>query len=188
MTRFLQLHFLTVYPPSNPNRDDQGRPKSAHFGNTPRLRLSSQSIKRAVRQSDAFGRALAGQIGTRTQRVGEAIRDELAGADPVALDKVVKEIAAVFGKLDAEAEKKGAIRIGCDADLLVMETGEFTFDARHIQDREDARWSPYDGMVMAGRVAATYLRGGCIWDGTRVLARPGTGRFVPRQHRDSFTG
>jgi len=32
MSRFLQLHFLTVYPPSNPNRDDQGRPKSASFG------------------------------------------------------------------------------------------------------------------------------------------------------------
>ena len=113
MTRFLQLHFLTVYPPSNPNRDDQGRPKSAHFGNTPRLRLSSQSIKRAVRQSDAFGRALEGQIGTRTQRIGEAIRDELAGqgADPAKLDKIVKDIAAVFGKIDAEAEKKGAIRI-----------------------------------------------------------------------------
>lgn len=111
MTRFLQLHFLTVYPPSNPNRDDQGRPKSAHFGNTPRLRLSSQSIKRAVRQSDAFGRALEGQIGTRTQRIGEAIREELVGADPVALDRIVKEIAAVFGKIDVEAEKKGAIRI-----------------------------------------------------------------------------
>ena len=84
--------------------------------------------------------------------------------------------------------KKGAIRIGCDADLLVMEEGEFTFDARHIQDREDARWSPYDGMAMRARVAATYLRGGCIWDGTQVLARPGTGRFVPRQHRESFLG
>ena len=111
MTRFLQLHLLTVYPPSNPNRDDQGRPKAAHFGNTPRLRLSSQSIKRAVRQSDAFAQALEGQIGTRTQRIGDVIRDELAGADPAALDKIVKEVAAVFGKIDAEAEKKGKIRI-----------------------------------------------------------------------------
>jgi len=43
-------------------------------------------------------------------------------------------------------------------------------------------------MAMKARVAATYLRGGCIWDGKRVLARPGTGRFVPRQHRETFTG
>ena len=49
MTTFLQFHLLTAYPPSNPNRDDQGRPKEAHYGGAPRLRLSSQSIKRAVR-------------------------------------------------------------------------------------------------------------------------------------------
>ena len=49
MTRFIQLHFLTVYPPSNPNRDDQGRPKTAVYGGVTRLRLSSQSLKRAAR-------------------------------------------------------------------------------------------------------------------------------------------
>lgn len=77
--------------------------------------------------------------------------------------------------------KKGAIRAGCDADLLVLEPGEFVFDERDIRDREDARWSPYHGRAMKARVAATYLRGRCIWDGTEVLAKPGAGRFVPRQ-------
>ena len=84
--------------------------------------------------------------------------------------------------------KKGAIRIGADADLCVLQRGDFTFDARDIRDREDARWSPYDGRAMKARVAATYLRGQCIWDGAAVLARPGTGRFVPRQHRDEYLG
>src|SRR4051812_3229328 len=84
--------------------------------------------------------------------------------------------------------KKGAIRLGADADLLVLERGAFTFDEASIQDREDAKWSPYHGRAMQARVAATYLRGGCIWDGTTVLAKPGTGRFVPRQHRDTYLG
>jgi allantoinase len=84
--------------------------------------------------------------------------------------------------------KKGAIRIGCDADLVVMERGRFPFDPATIQDREDARWSPYEGMEMTARVASTYLRGGRIWDGTAVLAKPGTGRFVPRQHGECFLG
>jgi allantoinase len=43
-------------------------------------------------------------------------------------------------------------------------------------------------MAMRARVAATYLRGARIWDGERVLARPGTGRFVPRQHGECFLG
>jgi allantoinase len=84
--------------------------------------------------------------------------------------------------------KKGAIRIGSDADLLVLERGEFVFDEAEIRDREDARWSPYHGRRMAARVVATYLRGACIWDGQRVRAVPGIGRFVPRQHRESYTG
>jgi len=29
MSEFLQLHLLTSYPPSNLNRDDLGRPKTA---------------------------------------------------------------------------------------------------------------------------------------------------------------
>lgn len=84
--------------------------------------------------------------------------------------------------------KKGAIRVGSDADLCVLERGDFTFDARDIQDREDAKWSPYDGRAMKARVAATWLRGACIWDGKAVLAKPGTGQFVKRQHGESYVG
>ncbi len=32
MTTFVQFHVLTKYGPSNPNRDDQGRPKQANVG------------------------------------------------------------------------------------------------------------------------------------------------------------
>ena len=44
---FLQLHLLTSYPPANLNRDDLGRPKTAFMGGALRLRVSSQSLKRA---------------------------------------------------------------------------------------------------------------------------------------------
>jgi CRISPR system Cascade subunit CasC len=112
MSRFLQLHFLTVYPPSNPNRDDQGRPKTAIYGGAPRLRLSSQSIKRAARTSDIMQRELAGHLGDRTQRIGdEAVRALVAeGVERDAAMEVAKKVTDRFGKLDAEAEKKGSIR------------------------------------------------------------------------------
>jgi allantoinase len=77
--------------------------------------------------------------------------------------------------------KKGAIRVGSDAALLVLEPGRFVFDEAAIQDRPETRWSPYHGREMRARVAATYLRGACVWDGASVLATPGTGRFVRRQ-------
>jgi allantoinase len=84
--------------------------------------------------------------------------------------------------------KKGALRVGSDADVLVMQEGDFTFDEAIIQDREETRWSPYHGRAVKARVAATFLRGQQLWDGEAVLAAPGTGRFVPRQHRDSYLG
>jgi CRISPR system Cascade subunit CasC len=49
MSRFLQLHLLTFFPPANLNRDDTGRPKTAVVGGATRLRLSSQAQKSAWR-------------------------------------------------------------------------------------------------------------------------------------------
>lgn len=83
-------------------------------------------------------------------------------------------------KLHGLWPKKGAIRVGSDCDLAVLERGDFAFDQATIVDREDQRWSPYHGRRMRARVAATILRGRTVWDGTRVLATPGDGRFVPR--------
>ncbi|KPN62648.1 CRISPR system Cascade subunit CasC [Aliiroseovarius crassostreae] len=108
MTRFIQFHVLTAYPPSNPNRDDQGRPKQATVGGAPRLRLSSQSLKRAIRETSYFGTDLAGHIGTRTKRLCEELHKTLVaeGAeDPQARDAAEK-VAALFGKLEKPKKDK----------------------------------------------------------------------------------
>jgi allantoinase len=76
--------------------------------------------------------------------------------------------------------KKGALRVGSDADLCVLEPGDFAFDEASIQDRPEMCWSPYHGRAMRARVASTWLRGRQIWDGTTVLAKPGSGQCVRR--------
>jgi CRISPR system Cascade subunit CasC len=60
MTTFIQLHLLTAYPAANLNRDDTGSPKTVVLGGATRLRVSSQSLKRAWRTSELFEQALAG--------------------------------------------------------------------------------------------------------------------------------
>lgn len=112
MSRFLQLHYLTVYPLSNPNRDDQGRPKSASYGGVPRLRISSQALKRAARLSDTMQTDLKGHLGDRTQRIGEVIRDTLRseGVAQNAAGDIAEKVADVFGKIDETAKKDGKIR------------------------------------------------------------------------------
>lgn len=100
MDRFLQLHMLTAYPPSNLNRDDLGRPKTAVMGGVTRLRISSQSLKRAWRTSDVFEAALKGNIGTRTKEMGIKIYKNLTekGIAPKKAMEWAGMIAAVFGK------------------------------------------------------------------------------------------
>lgn len=77
MTTFLQLHLLTSYPPACLNRDDLNRPKSAKMGGVDRLRISSQSLKRAWRTSDVFSEQLTGEIGIRSKELGRRIKEAL---------------------------------------------------------------------------------------------------------------
>jgi len=103
MTTFLQLHLLTSYPPACLNRDDLNRPKTAVMGGVPRLRIASQSLKRAWRTSEVFKLALSGHIGTRTKRMGIEIYNELVMAEisDANAKEWAQKIAAVFGKLKA---------------------------------------------------------------------------------------
>ncbi len=110
MSRFVQLHLLTNYPPSNLNRDDSGRPKTALVGDAMRLRISSQSQKRAWRTSTVFENQLPNadqMIGDRTKKVGlEWVYSKLV-AKGVAADTArswSKEIQRAYGEPESEAE------------------------------------------------------------------------------------
>jgi CRISPR system Cascade subunit CasC len=107
MTRFLQLHLLTTYPASNLNRDDSGRPKTVTFGGAERLRISSQSLKRAWRTSGVFTERLGLRTGKRTQRLGKELLDRLVKGG-MKEDKALtaaRSIAECFGALEGEDDK-----------------------------------------------------------------------------------
>ena len=84
-------------------------------------------------------------------------------------------------KLHGLWPKKGAIKLGFDADLLVMQRADYAFDEADIVDRPETRWSPYHGRRMRARVVETVLRGRTIWNGSAVTGKAGDGRFVRRQ-------
>lgn len=120
MTTFIQLHLLTAYAPSNLNRDDSGRPKTALMGGVDRLRVSSQSLKRAWRTSESFAGSMAGHIGKRTRRIGVeyVYKPMLAAniAEKLARSSAEK-IASQFGKL--KNEKNGPAEKNLEIEQLV---------------------------------------------------------------------
>jgi CRISPR system Cascade subunit CasC len=107
MTRFVQLHLLTSYPPANLNRDDLGRPKTAEMGGAKRLRISSQSLKRAWRTSEVFENALGDHLGTRTKEKGARIFNALIdkGVSEKDAEKWARSIAGQFGDLEKGSTK-----------------------------------------------------------------------------------
>jgi allantoinase len=74
-------------------------------------------------------------------------------------------------------DTKGALTPGRDADITVLLPEPRVYEAA-ASGHNVVGWSPYDGMTLPWRVGATYLRGGLVFDGTKVLAEPGHGRFV----------
>lgn len=77
MKTLIEIHALQNFAPSNLNRDDTGAPKDAMFGGTRRARVSSQCLKRAMRQHFSGlveQTALASDdVASRTKRVMDAI-------------------------------------------------------------------------------------------------------------------
>ena len=71
--------------------------------------------------------------------------------------------------------RKGALAVGSDGDVVVIDQSEEWVIEPGLHDF--ATRTPYDGMPVRGKVAATFLRGGLVFDGKRVCGTP-SGTFV----------
>lgn len=127
MTTFIQLHLLTAYPAANLNRDDTGAPKTVVLGGATRLRISSQSLKRAWRTSELFEQALAGHIGIRTGRIAREAAQILvdSGIDAKKAVEYVKNIANCFGKVKEDKKPKDELTNAETEQLVHISPAEF---------------------------------------------------------------
>jgi len=118
MSTYVDIHVIQNLPPSCVNRDDSGSPKSAVYGGVRRLRVSSQSWKRATRLY--FNDLLdAKDVGVRTKRVAELLAARITEDAPDLAGNATKLAEEVFktariklspprGKKDA-TDKKDAL-------------------------------------------------------------------------------
>jgi len=131
MSRFVQIHMLTSYPPANLNRDDQGRPKTAKMGGFDRLRVSSQSLKRAWRTSEIFQQGLATRVGTRTKLLGVTVYEKLVagGIKEKPAKEWAQKIAGVFGALKKAKDKDPLVDLEIEQLVHVSPTELEAIDA-----------------------------------------------------------
>lgn len=75
---FVELHILQNFAPSNLNRDESGAPKDCEFGGYRRARISSQCLKRAIRETFRKEELLPkNNLAQRTKRLLEWLVEEL---------------------------------------------------------------------------------------------------------------
>jgi allantoinase len=86
-------------------------------------------------------------------------------------------LAANPARLFRIGHRKGALEVGRDADIVVMAHRPGRYQAG-ASGHNFVAWSPYEGIELPYRPVATLLRGEPVFDGTKVLAEPGSGRFV----------
>jgi allantoinase len=73
--------------------------------------------------------------------------------------------------------RKGALAVGCDADIVLMRREPRRYRAAE-SGNNFVSWSPYDGMELPFRIVSTFLRGNSVAAEGQVTAAPGTGQFI----------
>ena len=97
----------------------------------------------------------------------------------VSLGRIAELMSTTPARLFGLAPRKGAIRIGADADFAIVETnGRKVLDANDLEYHDQERWSPFDGMELRVYPVYTVLGGRVAFAEGEVLGAPGDGAFL----------
>lgn len=109
--KLIELHILQSFPVACLNRDDVGSPKTALFGGVNRSRISSQCMKRAIREYAQSNLSNARFNGQRTRLIIEPLQQALEkyGLDSTDANKYALETAEIIAGVDKKSLKEGKI-------------------------------------------------------------------------------
>ncbi|MFQ5913874.1 MAG: dihydroorotase family protein [Nitrospinota bacterium] len=104
------------------------------------------------------------------------------------LTRLAELMSAGPAKLLGLYPRKGAIRVGSDADLTIVDYPvEEVIDQKKLHSK--CGWSPFDGWTVRGVPVMTILRGKVVMRDGEITGAPGDGRFVsPGYGEDGSSG
>ena len=97
----------------------------------------------------------------------------------ITLRKLTELICSNPGKLMGLYPQKGAIKIGSDADLVLIDPHK-RVTITHSKLHSNCDWSPYEGMKLYGVPEMTISRGKIIAENGTFIGKAGWGKFIPR--------
>jgi CRISPR system Cascade subunit CasC len=194
---FINFHVLISHSPSCLNRDDMNMQKTAVFGGVNRVRVSSQSLKRAMRTSAYYDQHL-GEPSVRTRnltrlqaRFTDALKDRYDAA------RVAQALEWMSGK-EGIAEGTGSDAVApwtleevahfCE---LLREEGQ---DLKKLEKQIEKDAKPFRAamaqavdIALSGRMATSGLMSNLPVDGAMAIAHAITTHAVEPQDVDWFT-
>lgn len=120
---YLNLHVIISHSPSCLNRDDMNMQKSAMFGGVRRVRISSQSLKRAMRTSD-YSKDFLGAPSVRTRNL-ELLKEKFVDELKNEFDEaIIRETIDRFAKTSVAAQESDTEEADeADENETIEETG-----------------------------------------------------------------
>jgi CRISPR system Cascade subunit CasC len=194
---FINFHVLISHSPSCLNRDDMNMQKTAVFGGVNRVRVSSQSLKRAMRTSAYYGQHL-GEPSVRTRdltrlqaRFTEALKDRYDAA------RVAQALEWMSGK-EGIAEGAGSDAVAPWTQEEVAHfcelLGEEGQDLKKLEKQMEKDARPFRAAIaqavdiaLSGRMATSGLMSNLPVDGAMAIAHAITTHAVEPQDVDWFT-
>ena len=121
----IEIHMIQNHSPSNLNRDDLGAPKTCLFGGVTRARISSQCLKRSIRnpgnpedvhsrEAGLFAKEMGEHIGQRTKFFPDLVRKAMDSSSIPDTDR--EKIVDACTKIAKKEESRGQ-RPSEEADL-----------------------------------------------------------------------
>lgn len=105
---------------------------------------------------------------------------EGVGKRGLSLERFVATTSTNAARLFGLYPKKGALRVGSDADVVIWDPRR-TGTVKGDDDLSKSDYSVYEGWPVTGWPELTIRRGEVVIEGGRVIARPGSGTLVSRE-------
>jgi dihydropyrimidinase len=105
----------------------------------------------------------------------------------ISVNKFVEIMCTNPAKLFGCYPEKGTIRIGSDADIMIVDPQkEVTMTKNLLHSQAD--YTPYEGMKIKGYPVVTISRGEILWQDGKFVGKAGRGKWIYRKRFSRLLG
>jgi dihydropyrimidinase len=101
----------------------------------------------------------------------------------ITVEQFVEVSSTNPAKLFGLYPRKGTIAVGSDADIVIWDP-VLKKTAKDADELSNAKYTIFNGWELTGWPVTTIRRGEVVWENGKMLAKPGSGKFIPG---DRFT-